>query len=72
MRTDNHLRAKKLLAQTHAPAPGLSDAEIGKRLGMSKSRVYQVRLRAIAKIRAAILDCPRLRELAEDVCGKSI
>jgi len=66
------LRAKQLFAQANQEAPGLSDGEIAKRLGMSRSRVYQVRLRAIAKFKQAVLDDPELRELAAEVCGRAI
>lgn len=66
------LRARELLADHDYHVPGMSDEEIGKRLGISYGRVYQLRLRAIAKIQAAILDDPELRELASDVCGYEV
>lgn len=68
----NDLRARELLAETGRKAHGLTDREIARRLGISKARVYQLRLRAVTKIRQAVVADPVLRELAEEVCGVSI
>ena len=70
--SDNDLRAKALLSGFRQRVPGMSDRDIGKLLGISYGRVYQLRLRAIAKIRQAVLDDPLLRELAEEVCGHNL
>jgi orotate phosphoribosyltransferase-like protein len=68
------LRAHDLLSAdaVNCQVPGLTDGEIAKRLGISRSRAYQLRLRALAKIREAFLTDPELRELAEEVCGRQI
>jgi DNA-directed RNA polymerase sigma subunit (sigma70/sigma32) len=68
----NKLRARTLLAEPNRQADGPTDAELAQQLGISKSRVYQLRLRAIAKIRRAVLDDPELRQLAVEVCGREV
>lgn len=65
----NKLRARTLLADHDYAAPGMTDTEIGKVLGISRGRAYQLRLRAIAKIREAVANDPELRDLVSDVCG---
>ena len=62
--------AKRDLAGSCGKAPCLTDAEIAAQLGISRSRVFQIRLRAMAKIKQAVLDDPCLRELAEEFTGK--
>lgn len=50
-------------------AAGLSDHEIGQILGITRSRVFQIRERAVRKLREAILADAEMRELASEICG---
>lgn len=63
------LFARQEFAGAGSEAPEASDAQIAADLGISKSRVWQLRLRAMAKIKQAVLEDPDLRELAEELCG---
>jgi DNA-directed RNA polymerase sigma subunit (sigma70/sigma32) len=65
----NDLRAKSILANSGEQVDGLTDREIAELMGISRGRVYQIRLGAILKIRRAILDDPELRTMAAEVCG---
>jgi hypothetical protein len=71
---DKCLKAKDLLAPAavNHNAPGLTDAEIAEIFGVSRARIIQLRLRALWKIRRAVLEDPVLRQLAQEVCGHSL
>jgi hypothetical protein len=47
-------------------ADGLSDYEIAQLWGVTRSRVFQIRRRAMAKMRAAILEDPELIAFVRD------
>ena len=48
---------------------GLNDYEIAKLWGVSHSRVFQLRQKALKKIRAAVLADPELMEVVVELCG---
>jgi len=48
-------------------ADGLSDYEIAKQMGISRSLVFQIRQRAMKKLRLMILEDPDLREVVEEI-----
>lgn len=51
-------------------SPGLlTDEEIASVLGITRSAVFQLRHRALRKLRRAILADPVLRTMATEVCG---
>lgn len=64
----NDLRAKDILrGGFNQNVPGPSDVEIGRMMGISHGRVYQLRLSALKKIRQAVLADPELRDLALEI-----
>lgn len=65
----NSLRAKQLMAMPCRLGEGPTDEQLAVELGISKARVYQLRLRAIAKIRQTVLEDPELAEFASELCG---
>jgi len=50
----------------------MTDEQIAERLGLSRARVFQLRIRAMAKIKAAILADDDLRDTAEELTGHRI
>src|SRR4051812_33259682 len=53
-------------------APAMTDDQIAEQMGLSRARVFQLRMRAMAKIRSAVLANPTLRELAEELVGREL
>src|SRR4051794_26660752 len=53
-------------------APVMTDAEIAVHMGLSKARVFQLRLRAMAKIRNAAIHDPDLRDAIEELTGRRL
>jgi hypothetical protein len=53
-------------------APVMTDEQIAAHMGLSKGRVFQLRMRAMAKIRAMVLEDQALREMAEDLVGREL
>jgi hypothetical protein len=50
----------------------MSEAEIAKLWGVTRTAVWQVKRRALSKLRAAIVADPVLREIAAEACGVEI
>ena len=56
-------------AKREANCDGLNDSEIGQVLGISRARVFQIRQRALEKIRIAVLADPDLAEVVAELRG---
>jgi hypothetical protein len=65
--------ASQLFASEHlGHAPVMTDREIADQLGVSHALVFHLRMRAMSKIREAVLTDPELRELAEEFVGRRL
>jgi hypothetical protein len=65
------LGMKELMAGANEQADGLNDYEIARMWGVFHSLIFNLRVRAIKKLRRGILADPVLRQLAID-CGCAI
>lgn len=64
-------KSAEIMEQTTI-APAMTDEQIAARIGLSKARVFQLRMQAIAKIRAAVLEDESLREIVEELVGRRL
>jgi hypothetical protein len=64
------LASRMFAEQTVAPA--MTDDQIAVAMGISKSLVFQLRMRAMAKIREAVLNDDDLRDATEEIVGRRL